>query len=178
MRQIRIEEIEAVIRLLKNSCIRVNRNELDINMKFEGEFIVVEENDLVKIFSKCPDTIKKRLNRMGYKTRHSCGKWYFAIEKKVDENDERVDDSSLDLKNLEEEMNQLEDDIKKSGYRSGDKLCRLLNLRKIYSIRKGDKESLFLDDSLIEQFKFCRLSKYEEIRLGFGLLFENMKLLE
>ena len=89
-----------------------------------------------------------------------------------------MDDSSLDLKNLEEEMNQLEDDIKKSGYRSGDKLCRLLNLRKIYSIRKWDKESLFLDDSLIEQFKFCRLSKYEEIRLGFGLLFENMKLLE
>lgn len=56
-----------------------------------------------------------------------CGKWYFANENKVDENDERVDDSSLDLKNLEEEMSQLEDDIKKSSYRSDDKLCRLLN---------------------------------------------------
>ena len=35
MRQICIEEIEGIIKLLKNSSIRVNRNELDINMKFD-----------------------------------------------------------------------------------------------------------------------------------------------
>ncbi len=173
MRQIQKEEIDGVINLLKNSTIRVNRNELDINMKYEGDFIVIDEKDLIKIFGRCQSTIKQRLNRLGYKTRHSCGKWYFVNEKKVDLSVVKNDSELENLKNLEEEIKEIENELIKSNYRSNDKLCRLLNLRKIYSIRKGDKESLFLDDSLIEQFNFCRLSKYEEIRLGFELLFET-----
>ncbi len=179
MRQIRKEEIDGVINLLKNSSISVNRKELDINMKYDGEFIVVQEKDLIKIFGHGQSTIKNRLDRMGYKTRHSCGKWYFVIEKKVEEVDDADADKAVDngdshLKNLEEEMEQIEEEIR-MGNRRKDKLCRLLNLRKIYSIRKGDKESLFRDDNLIEQFKFCRPSKYEEIRLGFELLFGGLE---
>jgi hypothetical protein len=179
MRQIRKEEIEGVIKLLKNSSIRVNRKELDINMKYEGDFIVVEEKDLIKIFGVYgQDTIKNRLDIMGYKTRHSCGKWYFVDKK--EELDElgadvggdvvAVDVDAENLKNLEEEMSRLEDKLK-TGKKTKGSLCRLINLRKIYSIRKGDKESLFLDESLTEQFRFCKISKYEEIRLGFELLF-------
>lgn len=175
MRQIRNEEIQGVINLLKNSSVRINRKELDINMKYDGAFIVVQEKDLIKIFGHGQSTIKNRLDRMGYKTRHSCGKWYF-VDEIVDGADKVVDtdnssDSDPDLKNLEEEISKLEDKLK-MGKKTKGSLCRLLNLRKIYSIRKGDKESLFSDDNLIEQFKFCKPNKYEEIRLGFELLFE------
>ena len=77
-----------------------------------------------------------------------------------------------EIEDLEEEIEGLEEKLRKSYYsRKRKDLCRLLNLRKILVLRKGDSESLLLGE--IEDFtKVCKLSNYEEVRMGFKLLFE------
>ena len=51
-------------------------------------------------------------------------------------------------------------------------MSRLINLKKIRYIREGNKESLLLVELGELGFDVCKKNLYEEIRLGFELLFE------
>lgn len=154
---------------------KIKRSDLNIRIRmgnYDGELAIVEMRDLAKILG-CTDesNIRVKLNKLGYRITYSWSKWYFARDKKI--GDEIENEDKLCLKNLEDEINKLEDELSKMRILPGGKVCRLLNLRRIYNLRKGDKESLLLGDSFTEQLTFCKINKYEDIRLGLKLLFDN-----
>lgn len=133
----------------------------------DDEWIVVGFNDLSKIFGIVTlPSMRIKLNKMGYTIRQRYNEFYFKREKKQKKS---IEDEDQDK--IKEEIEQLEkfklDDLSKK------QLCRLLNLRKIYIMRKGDTESLLIGEFADEHFTYCKLNKYEEIRMGFKLLFKG-----
>lgn len=133
----------------------------------DDEWIIVDFNDLSKIFGivTLPSMIIK-LTKMGYTIRQRYNQFYFKREKK----------QNISIE--DEEQDKINEEIERLGKFKLDELskkqlCRLLNLRKISAMRKGDTESLLIGEFADDHFTYCKLDKYEEIKMGFRLLFND-----